>query len=491
MKRSLLALIITGSLLATAAVSAAAASTAGPCVAGGSYDPACDVDRDGDVDIFDIQLTAGRWNTNGVWTADGWSLTGNAGTTPGTNFLGTTDNQALQLSVNGSRALLIQPGSNGSHNIIGGHVGNGTQPGASGATIDGGGASGADRNWVYDNYGTVGGGYNNEAGSLDLDVSSAIAATVGGGSDNTASSRYATIGGGYDNTASGWHATIGGGNINNASGETSTVGGGYNNEASSSRATVGGGISNVASGPLATVAGGNSNTASGFHATVAGGGTNTASEAFATVAGGLGNVASGSYATVAGGYDNTAAGSYSFAAGRRAEANHSGAFVLADGSDFDVASTVANSLRMRFTGGMRMIVAIDGTGNYTVNCLLSQGTGSWSCSSSLAAMENVQAADSRDILERLSQLPVMTWQAGAEGVRHIGPAEEAFHAAFGLGQPGEGISTIDLDGVALASIQALYKMVQEKDAQIAALQQQNADLQARLAAIEQALGIGQ
>ena len=26
-----------------------------------------------------------------------WSLTGNAGTTPGTNFLGTTDNQALEL----------------------------------------------------------------------------------------------------------------------------------------------------------------------------------------------------------------------------------------------------------------------------------------------------------------------------------------------------------------------------------------------------------
>ena len=89
-----------------------------------------------------------------------------------------------------------------------------------------------------------------------------------------------------------------------------------------------------------------------------------------------------------------------------------------------------------------MIVGIDGSGNYTVNCLLTQGTGSWSCSSSLAAMENVQTADSRDILERLSQLPVLTWQAGAEGVRHIGPAEEAFHAAFGLGQPR---LTIDVD----------------------------------------------
>jgi hypothetical protein len=86
---------------------------------------------------------------------------------------------------------------------------------------------------------------------------------------------------------------------------------------------------------------------------------------------------------------------------------------------------------------------------------------------------------------------VLAWQSGAEGVRHIGPAEKDFHAAFGLGQPGEGVSTIDLDGVALASIQALYQMVQEKDAEIAALQQENTDLQTRLAAIEQALGIGQ
>jgi hypothetical protein len=34
------------------------------------YDPACDVDHDGDVDIFDIQLTAGHWNRSGAWTSD-------------------------------------------------------------------------------------------------------------------------------------------------------------------------------------------------------------------------------------------------------------------------------------------------------------------------------------------------------------------------------------------------------------------------------------
>jgi Tfp pilus assembly protein PilN len=66
-----------------------------------------------------------------------------------------------------------------------------------------------------------------------------------------------------------------------------------------------------------------------------------------------------------------------------------------------------------------------------------------------------------------------------------------FYAAFGLGDDDKVITTGDLDGVALASIQGLYAIVQAQEGQIAALQQENTDLQARLAAIEQALGIGQ
>jgi hypothetical protein len=38
------------------------------CVPGAGYASGCDVDQDGDVDIFDIQLTAGRWNTSGAYT---------------------------------------------------------------------------------------------------------------------------------------------------------------------------------------------------------------------------------------------------------------------------------------------------------------------------------------------------------------------------------------------------------------------------------------
>ena len=67
-----------------------------------------------------------------------WSLSGNAGTTPGTNFLGTTDNQALELKVNGQRVLRLEPDALNGSNVIGGSPAN-TATGDGGAFIGGGG----------------------------------------------------------------------------------------------------------------------------------------------------------------------------------------------------------------------------------------------------------------------------------------------------------------------------------------------------------------
>ena len=221
---------------------------ASPCAPGAVYDPACDVDHDGDVDIFDIQLAAGHWNQTGVWTGgDYWALAGNAGTTPGTHFLGTTDNQALEVRVNGSRALLIQPnGLNDGPNLIGGYNGNSVSAGVAGATIGGGGAIGG-INSVTSSYGTVGGGRVNTAGENF--------ATVSGGYGNTASNQSAAVSGGTYNTASGGNAAVGGGYQNAASGGYSTVGGGYGNTASGAYAAVPGGVLNIASGQYSFAAG--------------------------------------------------------------------------------------------------------------------------------------------------------------------------------------------------------------------------------------------
>ena len=243
-----------------------------------------------------------------------WLLTGNAGTNPATHFLGTTDNQALELRVNNARALRLEPNAT-SPNLIGGYSGNSVTAGVIGATIGGGGSRDdvygnpePNPNRVTDNYGTVGGGMDNQAGNSDADTTNAYLATVGGGEGNTASSFFATVGGGGGNTASIKYATVGGGGANIASGDTATIGGGWYNTASNDATFVGGGEHNTASGWHATVGGGWYNTANGYISTVGGGQHNTASEERATIGGGASNEASGSFATIGGGRQNIASG---------------------------------------------------------------------------------------------------------------------------------------------------------------------------------------
>lgn len=48
----------------------ASVNSSGGCVAGPTYDPTCDVNRDGDTDVVDIELVAGHWGHSGVWTTD-------------------------------------------------------------------------------------------------------------------------------------------------------------------------------------------------------------------------------------------------------------------------------------------------------------------------------------------------------------------------------------------------------------------------------------
>jgi hypothetical protein len=226
----------------------------------------------------------------------------------------------------------------------------------------------------------------------------------------------------------------------------------------------------------------NSITVGRIGATIAGGGTGTQPNAvqadYGAVGGGANNVVTGSYAAIPGGASNLASGTYSFAAGRRARAGNAGAFVLADSNDFDLAPGVNNAFTARFTGGARFILGINASGAATWLCAVYNG-GSWGCSSDRNVKENFQPVDGRDVLQKLIAVPITTWNAiGADPtVRRMGLMAQDFYAAFGLGDDDTVITTGDVDGVALASIQGLYSIVQAQDAQIA-------DLEARLAVLE-------
>lgn len=59
-----------------------------------------------------------------------------------------------------------------------------------------------------------------------------------------------------------------------------------------------------------------------------------------------------------------------------------------------------------------------------------------------------------------------------------------FYSAFAVGEDDGQLSTIDLDGVALAAIQGLYDLSQSQAARIEALEEENAALQQRLDGLE-------
>lgn len=252
---------------------------------------------------------------NGLGTEGFWKSRGNGGTIPGTDFLGTTDNQPLEFKVGGLRALRLEPNPQGSPNVVGGSAFNYVSNSVVGATIAGGGETFVQNftNVVTANFGAVGGGTGNRA---------AFVATVGGGTANVAGFDAATVSGGFNNTASGHASAIGGGGQNTAGGGEATVSGGFTNAASADFSTVGGGFSNVA--------GGNS----------------------ATVSGGFENSATGVAATVAGGNHNVAAGDYSLAAGNSARAMHQGSFVWADDLGGFFSSTANNQFLIRAAGGV-------------------------------------------------------------------------------------------------------------------------------------------
>ena len=245
-----------------------------------------------------------------------WHLDGN--NVAAGQFLGSTNNQALEFRVNNLPALRLEPTANDAHhsnivNFVGGAPVNYIASGVYGSVIAGGGAA---------NY--FGGTYSN---SIFADCS-----FLGGGIINSiqADSRFSFLGGGNNNSIHGVGSFLGA-CINNsiqADAYDSFLGAGWGNSIQ----------------------------------------TNAS---YSFLGGGLANSISGAYGVVPGG-DNNAAGTNSFAAGHRAKANHTGAFVWADSTDADFASTVNNQFSVRATGGVRFVtsgggVTVDGASIFTGN----------------------------------------------------------------------------------------------------------------------------
>lgn len=445
-----------------------------------------------------------------------WSLTGNTGTDAEVHYVGTADEQPLEVRVNSARAVRIEP-AEATPNIVGGHAVNTASPGVEGVFIGGGGGPEntgwefAVPNLAFDSFCFIGGGRRNRAGSDDGDLYNGAEAVIGGGSFNNAVGQLSFVGGGTGNTAigrtsgvasglysssDGDSAFVGGGEQNVAGGFAAFIGGGKGNLSNKNFCVVGGGENNTAGLPgyeegdgWTTVGGGRDNVALVQYATVAGGQLNEANGAFTAIGGGLSNLSGAGWATIAGGslntahgicgavpggVQNSADGSYSFAAGRRAKATEEGSFVWADSQDLDFFATAANEFSVRATGGVRFVSAVDELGEPSAGVSLAAGDTGWNVISDRELKADLAGVDPRKVLEQVGSMPVQTWRlkGSAAAARHMGPTAQDFAAAFGLGSDPRRINTVDADGVALAAIQGLYEIVREQAAEIRELKAQ-------------------
>lgn len=403
--------------------------------------------------------------------AEDWTTGGND-VTQGTEYLGSTNAAYVEFRADEVHALRLVPTA-GTPQVIGGYSGN-TASTYVGATIGGGGTY-LYVNSVSGDYGTVGGGRANGTAAYGV---------VGGGYNNAADASYAAVGGGYFNDVENSYSFIGGGYSNLVTNTYATICGGDDNAASASYASIGGGSSNQVSVNAGTIAGGNNNTVSTYSGGAIGGGAyNTASGSYSVVAGGYHNEASGSYAAVAGG-TYCAAASYSFAAGRRAKADDTGCFMWGDSTDADVACPGSNTFNARAAG---FWFGSTSSPAHTAGHLIDTSAGAylttggaWTDYSDPAGKHEIVAVEPSEVLATLRDLPLSQWSYVADppGVRHLGPMADDFHTLFGLGE-GNGIAALDSAGVALASVQALDRMIQDRFAHLSRLE-------ARLAQLERA-----
>jgi hypothetical protein len=151
-----------------------------------------------------------------------------------------------------------------------------------------------------------------------------------------------------------------------------------------------------------------------------------------------------------------------------------------------VFQNVNGQARITDAGDATNEFVLDQNGNLTISGTLTQN-------SDRDTKRDLRPVSGDDVLARLVRLPITTWNLKTDdpAVRHMGPMAQDFAAVFALGEDERHIAPLDVAGVSLAAIQALdgklAKTTTEKDAEIAQLRRENAQLAERLAALESAV----
>lgn len=376
------------------------------------------------------------FDPNGV-VASCWETGGNVGINPLTDFLGTVDAQPLHFRVNNQDVGSIQSTAVGPNIRLGSPLNN-VLNGADSTVVLGGRNSAATANLAVGSNATISGGFGHAAED---------AGTVAGGRNNHASEGAYAVG-------------------------SFVCAGGFSSFAAGTRAKIRRSVTPGSVGPADPCDG-----------LISSGDADGDNGTFAWADDQLGDfVSSGPRQFLA-----RAAGGFLFNTNLLVASTDDLVLKARAGGDADsdlrlvTASGKSASMYLRDADGAWRFVAPNLTGPDFF--LIQNGArltagGAWTNASSRTLKRDFVPVDADSVLTRVLALPISTWQyrASNEGA-HMGPVAEDFHAAFGLGDSGRSISTVDADGVALAAIQGLYRK----------LQADNAVLTRRLEALERRL----
>ncbi|MBL0937591.1 MAG: tail fiber domain-containing protein [Gemmatimonadaceae bacterium] len=191
-------------------------------------------------------------------------------------------------------------------------------------------------------------------------------------------------------------------------------------------------------------------------------------------------------------FRGTASGEGSIAIGKGANTNGKKNAMVID------ASTLGGTVNAQQDGHFvvradRFFLGTGGPSTATVGRLIETSSGAylttggvWTNTSDSTKKANFRAVDGESVLSKLAAMPVYTWNYTAEDTttRHMGPTAQAFRAAFNLGDTDKAISTVDIDGVAIAGVKALDNRTRSLKTEVMALREENAAMAARLAQLE-------
>lgn len=398
---------------------------------------------------------------------DAWLKTGNSGTDPLNNYVGTVDNSDLHFITNGSRRLTI---------LKDGRIGFGTTSPLSDLHLEG------DNGFLFEGL--------HGAGSIPIEGEGTRLMWYSAKSAFRAGTLTSTRSTYWDDSKTGNYSfSVGKDNL--AQGDFSASFGELSQSFGSHSMAIGYASVTKASAPYSFAAGHSSQT-SGQYSVALGRGNKAIGEA--SMALGYHTTVRGDYSQAFGFYSE-ANGNNSTAFGYKAISNNNGSFIFADNSDNNSTSTnVDNQFLVRAAGGTVFYTS----SNLSSGVELTPGSGSWSNLSDSLSKKNIIKINDDEILRKIEKINVYEWSYKTEkGIRHIGPMSQSFHKIFGYGSDERHITSVDIDGVNLSGIKALYEKSLRIDSQIddyklllekyKALQKEKELLEERLIRIEDKL----